>query len=48
VEIFQEPTRHTVDVPKLLKWIRDERLSNNAADDMRREKVRNLLGEHRR
>jgi hypothetical protein len=24
VEIYQEPTRHTLDVPKLLKWIKNE------------------------
>jgi hypothetical protein len=43
VEIHQEPTVHTVDVPKLLKWIKDERLTTSPANDTRRERLRKLL-----
>src|SRR5271170_959766 len=43
VEIHQEPTRHIVDVPKLLKWVRDTALSMSPAQDFRKEKLRKLL-----
>ena len=42
VEIFQEPTKHTVDVPHLLKWIKQG--AKNPAQQMRKEKLRKLLG----
>ena len=42
VEIYQEPTRHTVDVPKLLKWIKDEGHAS-PAEQTRKEKLRKLL-----
>jgi hypothetical protein len=44
VEIHQEPTRHIVDVPKLLKWVRDTEMSMSPAQDFRKEKLRKLLG----
>jgi hypothetical protein len=43
VEIFQEPTKHTVDVPHLLKWIRQG--AKNPAQQTRKEKLRKLLGQ---
>jgi hypothetical protein len=43
VEIHQETTRHIVDVPKLLKWVRDTEMSMSPAQDFRREKLRKLL-----
>jgi hypothetical protein len=43
VEIYQEPTRHTVDVPKLLKWIKDDGC-RGPAEQTRKEKLRKLLG----
>ena len=42
VEIHQEPTRHVVDVPKLLKWIKEDRWSS-PAQQTRKEKLRKLL-----
>jgi hypothetical protein len=41
VEIHQEPTRHIVDVPKLLKWIQQD--SMYPAQQTRKEKLRKLL-----
>ena len=42
VEIYQEPTRHIVDVPKLLKWVAQNSMS--PAQETRKEKLRKLLG----
>jgi hypothetical protein len=42
VEIHQEPTRHIVDVPKLLKWIKEDTWSS-PAQQTRKEKLRKLL-----
>lgn len=42
VEIHQEPTRHIVDVPKLLKWV--EQNSVYPGQETRKEKLRKLLG----
>src|SRR2546429_9355405 len=42
VEIHQEPTRHIVDVPKLLEWIKEDRWSS-PAQQTRKEKLRKLL-----
>jgi hypothetical protein len=42
VEIHQEPTRHIVDVPKLLKWV--EQNSMYPGQETRKEKLRELLG----
>src|SRR5437660_9904046 len=42
VEIHQEPTRHIVDVPKLLKWIEEK--SAYPAQETRKAKLRELLG----
>jgi hypothetical protein len=44
VEVHQEPTRHVVDVPKLLKWVGDTTMSMSPAQDYRKEKLRKLLG----
>ena len=41
VEIHQEPTRHIVDVPKLLKWVKEDTWS--PAQQTRKEKLRKLL-----
>ena len=41
VEIHQEPTRHIVDVPKLLKWIAER--STYPAQESRKAKLRKLL-----
>jgi len=41
VEIHVEPTRHIVDVPKLLKWIREK--STYPAQETRKAKLRKLL-----
>jgi hypothetical protein len=41
VEIHQEPTRHIVDVPKLLKWIEEQ--STYPAQETRKAKLRKLL-----
>ena len=42
VEIHQEPTRHIVDVPKLLKWIEEK--SSYPAQENRKVKLRKLVG----
>src|SRR5207253_10180723 len=42
VEIHQEPTRHIVDVAKLLKWIEEK--STYPAQETRKAKLRKLLG----
>ena len=42
VEIHQEPTRHVVDVPKLLKWINQNAMSPR--QETLKEKLRMLLG----
>jgi len=42
VEIHQEPTRHIVDVPRLLKWV--EQISMYPGQETRKEKLRKLLG----
>jgi hypothetical protein len=44
VEIHHEPTRHVVDVPKLLKWVGDTAMSTSPAQDTRKEQLRKLLG----
>jgi len=41
-EIYQEPTRHVVDVPKLLKWINQNAMSPR--QETLKEKLRKLLG----
>jgi hypothetical protein len=41
VEIHQEPTRHIVDVPKLLKWVKED--SMYPAQQTRKAKLRKLL-----
>jgi hypothetical protein len=41
VEIHQEPTRHVVNVPNLLKWIKQG--SNSPAQQTRKEKLRKLI-----
>ena len=47
VEIHQEPTRHVVDVPRLLKWVQDRAMSTSPAQDTRKEKLRKLLSTRR-
>jgi hypothetical protein len=42
VEIYQEPTRHVVDVPKLLKWINQD--AKSPRQQTLKEKLRTLLG----
>lgn len=44
VEIHQEPTRHIVDVPRLLKWVNDKSMTIIPAQNARKEKLRGLLG----
>ncbi len=41
VEIFQEPTRHIVDVPNLLEWLKQGSMS--PAQQTRKEKLRKLI-----
>jgi hypothetical protein len=41
VEIFQEPTRHIVNVPNLLNWIKQG--SSSPAQQTRKEKLRKLI-----
>jgi hypothetical protein len=41
VEIHQEPTKHVVDVPKLLKWVGQN--SIYPGQETRKEKLRKLL-----
>src|SRR6266403_5286519 len=42
VEIHQEPTKHIVDVPRLLKWVEEK--SMYPAQETRKAKLRKLLG----
>ena len=42
VEIHQEPTKHIVDVPKLLKWVEEK--SMDPAQETRKAKLPKLLG----
>ena len=42
VEIHQKPTKHIVDVPKLLKWVKEE--DKYPGQKARKEKLRKLLG----
>jgi hypothetical protein len=44
VEVHQEPTKHVVDVPRLLKWVRHTGVSMSPGQDHRKEKLRSLLG----
>jgi hypothetical protein len=46
VEIHQEPTRHIVDVPKLLKWVQEG--SGSPAQETRKAKLRKLLSTQER
>src|SRR5437879_7538077 len=41
VEIHQEPTRHIVDVPKLVKWVQKD--AGYPAQQTRKAKLRKLL-----
>ncbi len=41
VEIHQEPTKHIVDVPRLLKWVEEK--SMYPAQETRKAKLRKLL-----
>ena len=41
VELHREPTRHIVDVPKLLKWVQED--SMYPAQQTRKEKLRKLV-----
>jgi hypothetical protein len=41
VEIHQEPTRHIVDVPKLLKWVQER--ATYPAQEIKKAKLRKLL-----
>ena len=41
VEIHQEPTKHIVDVPKLLKWVKED--SMYPAQQTRKIKLRKLI-----
>jgi hypothetical protein len=43
VEIHQEPTKHIVDVPKLLKWVGEK--SMYPAQETRKAKLRKLLSQ---
>lgn len=42
VEIQQEPTRHIINAPKLLKWVKHD--SGYPGQQTRKEKLRKLLG----
>jgi hypothetical protein len=44
VEIHQQPTRHIVDVPRLLKWLGDTAICMSPAQQTKKEKLRKLLG----
>ena len=44
VEVHQEPSRHTVDVPRLINWVRDSAMSMSPAQDYRKQQLRKLLG----
>jgi hypothetical protein len=41
VEIYQEPTKHVVNVPKLLNWVKQG--SGSPAQQTRKERLRKLL-----
>ena len=43
VEIHQEPTRHIVDVPRLLKWVKEG--SASPAQQTKKAKLRKLLSQ---
>jgi|SRR5580704_7164202 hypothetical protein len=43
VEIHHEPTRHVVDVPRLLKWVGDTAVCMSPAQQTKKEKLRKLL-----
>ena len=45
VEVHQEPTRHVVDVPRLLKWVKQS--ETHPGEKMRKEKLWKLLGMRR-
>src|SRR5260370_10584381 len=42
VEIYQEPTRHIVDVPKLLNWVKQD--TARPGQQTQKVKLRKLLG----
>jgi hypothetical protein len=42
VEIHQEPTRHVVDVPELLNWVKQD--TSRPGQQTKKEKLRKLLG----
>jgi hypothetical protein len=42
VEIHQEPTKHIVNVPKLLEWVKRDTM--RPGEQTRKEKLRKLLG----
>jgi hypothetical protein len=42
VEIYQEPTRHIVNVPKLLNWVKQDTM--RPGEQTRKEKLRKLIG----
>ena len=42
VEIHQEPTRHIVNVPKLLNWVKQDTM--RPGEQTRKEKLRKLIG----
>ena len=42
VEIYQEPTRHIVNVPKLLNWVKQDTI--RPGEQTKKEKLRKLLG----
>jgi hypothetical protein len=42
VEIYQEPSRHIVNVPKLLNWVKQDTM--RPGEQTRKEKLRKLLG----
>ncbi|HEY2119528.1 MAG TPA: hypothetical protein VGH37_10120 [Candidatus Acidoferrum sp.] len=42
VEVHQEPTRHVVDVPKLLSWVKQDTM--RPGEQTKKEKLRKLLG----
>ena len=42
VELYQEPTRHVVNVPKLLNWVKQD--TSRPGQRMRKERLRKLFG----
>jgi hypothetical protein len=44
VEIHHEPTRHVVDVPRLLKWVGESATDISPAQQTKKEKLQKLLG----